>query len=125
MDLKCYIFNTLTGEGTMFGKDNVYREPLSTPHSASEILDNGNLKIWSDDGNESSYGFDIFEFTADGFVKLVESRGRDCFDNNISDNYDWDYENVSTFVPISVDEFDAMFKNHIQKFEYFTANPRG
>jgi len=120
-NIESYIFNTLTGEGTLFGKDDVVRNPLTTPYSMSEKLSDTRLEIFSDDGNESSYGFDIWEFCHGGeFVKLEKSYGRDMFEGNISDSF---VEKEPMLLVIGIDEFDAMFKNHIQTWEYRTANP--
>ena len=120
-NIESYIFDTLTGVGTLFGKDDVVRNPLTTPYSKSEKLSDTQLEIFSDDGNESSYGFDIWEFLpTHDLVKLVKSYGRDMFEGNISDSY----PNIEPpFLVIGIDEFDAMFKNHIQNWEYRTGNP--
>jgi len=117
IDLRCYYFDTLTGEGTLFGKsrfDDPGNEYLTEAHSQSQIMPGNRLKIWTDDGNQSSFGFDIWEFLDNGFVKLVESKGFDCFDGNISDSYD---PAEPGLLVISVDEFDAMYKRHLQKWE--------
>jgi len=37
-NIESYIFDTLTGEGTLFGKDDVVRNPLTTPYSQSKKL---------------------------------------------------------------------------------------
>jgi len=117
IDLRSYYFDTLTGEGTLMGKfrdDDPGNEYLTEAHSQSQIMPGNRLKIWTDDGNQSSFGFDIWEFLDNGFVMLVEAKGFDCFDGNISDGF---AEIEPGLLRIPVDEFDSMFKNHVQKWE--------
>jgi len=123
-NIESYIFNTLTGEGTLFGKDDVVRNPLTTPYSMSKKLSDTRLEIYSDDGNESSYGFDVWEFCGCGeYVKLFNSYGRDMFEGQISDYYKWNMADIQSFPILTVSEFDAMYKLHIQDWEEKTANP--
>jgi len=115
-DLRCYVFDTLTGEGTLFGKSREAdgTEYLTEAHSISEVMPGNRLKIFSDDGNQSSFGWDIWKFLPNGFVELAESKGFDCFAGNISDSYD---PAEPGLLRISVDEFDAMYKRHLQTWE--------
>jgi len=117
--IESYIFNTLTGEGLIDLIDNP-TDAAHTIHTIGEKLSDNRIKIWSDDGNSSSYGFDIWQFSDDRkWVTLMESYGRDCFDNNLSDGYD---PATPGLLRIGVDEFDRMLQLHISDIEYRACN---
>jgi len=91
-------------------------DPIHIPGSFSELDGNSDLIIHSDDGNESSYGFDKWDFRVvdKGYVILAESYGRDCFEDNLSDAICGQFIGDSGVVDIEV--FKAELIKHIAKW---------
>lgn len=116
-DLNCYIFNTGTGLGTLFGINNPDADLIHVAHSVSKVNADGFLQIDSDDGNESSYGMEIWMIDKQ-FAACIKNVGRDCFSGTLADSVFGDAQ----IGIISISEFDAAFKNHLQNWEYRTAN---
>lgn len=85
------------------------------PPGEDHTLPEGQIQVWADDGNESSYGHEIWEVQPDGTMKCVASYGRDCFEDNVSDHLEH-FEEGYVGTVCTVEQFLAA----VQKgFEHF------
>lgn len=95
------------------------QDPIDWPHSTATCsgLEYNRLRIDSDDGNQSSYGYDIWTLT-DTEATCIESYGRDCFEGNISDwlaidlDLDWTDNGVEVPFTIPIEVFRNALEQH-------------
>jgi len=90
--------------------------------SYSELDGNGDLVIHTDQGNESCYGFDRWDFRIDGYAILSETYGRDTFEENLSDAIVGEFIGDSGIVDIET--FEKHLKLHIEKWTAESAEYR-
>lgn len=92
-------------------------DQLDTPH-ATMNLDGRTVTLDADDGNESSYGTEVWEIRDDK-IYLISSEGRDTFDRNLFDSLIASYQKDQN-PPVEYPQaYDYLF-NHFQNNGLFT-----
>lgn len=69
-------------KGTTLGED---QDSLMTPHASYEVKGD-TLQLWSDEGDESRYGEEIWELGEGGGAVLISGWGRDTHEGGLFDH---------------------------------------